>query len=90
MLLVPKANSAAASDCGAAIDWESVFCHELAHWRRRDHWTALLAELLCCALPWNPLAWLIRKRVAFLADRACDEHVLAAGCDGPNYADSLL
>lgn len=91
MLLVPPLSfSHDGSAAKARIDWESVFCHELAHWKRRDHLSALLAELLCCAVPWNPLAWMVRKRVAFLADRACDEHVLAAGCDGPNYADSLL
>ena len=51
----------------AGIDWDGVFCHELAHWSRRDHLSTLAGEILVCALPWNPLAWWSRSRLAELA-----------------------
>jgi BlaR1 peptidase M56 len=56
----------------APILWRSVFCHELAHAIRRDHWTALWAEIVVIALPWQPLAWLSRRRLAYLREQACD------------------
>jgi beta-lactamase regulating signal transducer with metallopeptidase domain len=72
------------------VDWRSVFCHELAHLRRRDHWSALWAEVLVIALPWQPLAWRSRRRLAFLREQACDDWVLAAGGEAVDYAESLL
>ncbi|MBL8878108.1 MAG: M56 family metallopeptidase, partial [Phycisphaerales bacterium] len=72
------------------VDWESVFVHELAHWRRGDHWAALLGELLIAAFPWNPLAWMMRQRIAFLADCACDEEVMRLGTSPARYAESLM
>ena len=42
-------------DLDDGLDWVSVICHELAHWRRRDHISGLIAELIVCILPWNPL-----------------------------------
>ena len=61
------------------VNWRSVFCHELAHLVRRDHWSALWAEVLVIALPWQPLAWRSRRRLAFLREQSCDDWVLAAG-----------
>ncbi len=85
-LLVPLGMSTA----DRSIDWVAIFCHELAHWQRRDHVSALFAELLVCALPWNPLAWWTRKRLGQLAEIACDDWVLASGAAGTDYAASLL
>ena len=39
----------------SAVDWVGVFCHELAHWVRRDQWSGLLAELL--VLPCPGIRW---------------------------------
>ena len=59
MLLLPEGPD------DAGIDWDGVFCHELAHWSRRDHLSTLAGEILVCALPWNPLAWWSRFLVFF-------------------------
>jgi beta-lactamase regulating signal transducer with metallopeptidase domain len=72
------------------ILWRSVFCHELAHLVRRDHWSALWAELLTILVPWQPLAWRARRRLAFLREQACDDWVLAVGGEATDYAESLL
>ena len=67
-----------------------VVCHELAHWRRRDHLSALLGEALVAAMPWNPLAWAARRRLNELAERACDAWALSSGEAPADYAESLL
>ncbi len=74
----------------SAIDWVAIFCHELAHWRRLDHMACLGGEILVCVLPWSPLAWWARTRLAQLGELACDDWVLACGSTGTEYAASLL
>ncbi len=74
----------------APVDWVGVFCHELAHWLRRDQWSSLLGEVLVCALPWHPLAWLAKHRLGQLSELACDDWVLATGLPATDYAESLL
>ena len=70
--------------------WTGILSHELAHWKRRDHYAALLGELLICCLPWHPLAWWARRRMSQLSELACDRWVLACGQPAEVYADSLL
>ena len=75
---------------GSPVDWAGIFCHELAHWKRRDHVAAFLAELTVCALPWNPLAWWAKARLGQSSEMACDDWVLAGGGSAADYAESLL
>jgi len=72
------------------VNWISVLCHELAHWKRRDHISGLLAELMVCVFPWNPLMWWAKRRLVSLSEQACDDWVLASGQVDTNYAQSLL
>jgi len=72
------------------IDWAGVLCHELAHYKRRDHVTGLLAELTVYILPWHPLLWWAKLRLISLSEHACDDWVVAAGRPGTDYAESLL
>jgi len=76
--------------CEGVTDWVGVFCHELAHWKRRDHLSGLFAELLTAALPWHPLTWWVKKRLMVLSEQACDDWVVAGGQAGVEYAESLL
>jgi len=86
VLLVQKVGEATWNDC----DWAGVFCHELAHLRRRDHLSGLFADLLAAAIPWHPLPWWARERLSQLSEEACDDWVLAGGRSGVDYAESLL
>jgi beta-lactamase regulating signal transducer with metallopeptidase domain len=86
VLLMQKA----ISDSQEGTDWMSVFCHELAHWRRRDHLSGLFAELLAAVLPWHSLLWWARGRLLKLSEQACDDWVLATGQSGVDYAEILL
>jgi len=71
-------------------DWAAVFCHELAHVKRRDHVVGLFAELLICLAPWHPLLWCARKQLLRFSEEACDDWVVAGGQIGVDYAESLL
>ena len=83
ILLIP-------AQAGEHIDWDSVVCHELAHWKKRDHLSGLWAELMVCVLPWNPLSWLAQRRLVRLSEEACDDWVMASGQVGTRYARTLL
>ena len=75
---------------GDSTDWVSVLCHELAHYKRGDHISGLLAELAVCILPWNALLWWAKARLVRLSEEACDDWVVATGRPGPDYAKLLL
>jgi len=72
------------------VDWVGIFCHELAHLKRRDHLSGLFAEILAALFPWHPLLWWTKARLAKLSEQACDDWVLAAGQSGVDYAETLL
>jgi TonB family protein len=64
--------------------------HELAHVKRRDNWTALLA-LFAQALYWfHPLVWWLAARLREQQELACDDRVLASGAEPGAYAEFLV
>jgi len=68
----------------------TVLLHELAHVRRADCLTQLLAEV-AVALHWmNPLVWLAAARMRVDREYACDDLVLRDGARASDYADELL
>lgn len=67
-----------------------VLLHELAHVKRADCLTHLLAQA-ACALHWiNPLTWMAARRARTERERACDDLVIAHGTRGTDYADALV
>lgn len=77
-------------DRWSAAQLDAVLTHEGAHARRRDplvQWFALLNR----AIFWfHPLAWWLERRLANLAEEACDAAVIRAGHSPQDYCDYLI
>lgn len=78
-----------------AADWSAVQCrvvllHELAHARRFDCQTQLVAQLARALFWFNPLVWLARWRMQIDREQACDDLVLTSGTKASAYAEQLV
>jgi beta-lactamase regulating signal transducer with metallopeptidase domain len=68
---------------------QAVIAHELAHLRRRDHWSRWLEMVGGVLHWWNPVYWLTRRRLRDNAELACDAWAVGQ-TDRRVYAEALL
>ena len=68
---------------------EAVLMHELIHVRRWDNLFGTLQMLLCCALWFHPLVWLLDRWLLAERELVCDEKVIEHGGAPQLYAGSL-
>ena len=78
-----------------ASDWAEerariVLRHELAHVRRRDWIAQMLAQVLRIVFWFNPLVWIVCRRLRLESECACDDAVLSDHTQGHEYAEHLL
>ena len=67
-----------------------VLAHEMAHIARGDWGHQLAAEALRTLHWFNPLVWLVCRRLRLESERAADDAVLALGIDAPAFAEHLV
>ena len=79
----------------AALGWaeqplREALVHELSHVRRGD-WPVQMIARAACALHWfDPLVWLLCRRLMLEAELACDDQVLRTGAGAEGYAERLV
>ncbi len=82
--LPPEAANWTADQCRA------VLLHELAHIRRHDCLSHLVAQLACACYWFNPLVWFAKYRLSTERERACDDLVLLQGMRPSDYAEHIV
>jgi TonB family protein len=80
----------AKADLWPADRLEAALAHELAHVRRMDCLTQLIAELACARYWFQPLAWFAAFQLRKERERACDDAVLSRGTKSSDYAEHLV
>ena len=80
---------------GDASEWDAERCryvlqHELAHVRRLDAGTQLVAQAASGIFWFHPLVWYAARRMRDERERACDDCVLSQGARASKYASDLL
>jgi beta-lactamase regulating signal transducer with metallopeptidase domain len=86
VICVPKA----LADELEPAEFESVLLHELAHVRRWDNLCSAAVHAIACVFWFYPPLWWIERKIAFEAERACDDLVVRWGAPRESYADAIL
>jgi len=68
----------------------AAFLHELAHIKRKDFMVFIISKLACTLFWFNPLSFVVLKKLRFEQENACDEFVVSLGLKASSYALSLL
>jgi beta-lactamase regulating signal transducer with metallopeptidase domain len=89
-LLKPRILLPAGWERWSATRLAIVLDHEHAHIARRDPLVQWLALLNRAVFWFHPLAWWLERRLAALAEEACDAAVLARGHSPADYSEQLL
>lgn len=84
-IVLPKA-----IDGWGADQLDAALLHELAHLRRGDYVTHLLAALVKAVYWVNPTVWYAGHRLEMERERACDDGVIVDRVDPVRYAEYLV
>jgi len=68
---------------------ESLVMHEYAHLARYDDWSNLVQRLIERIVWFNPLVWIVGRRIALEREVAADDAVVARTNDAKDYAATL-
>jgi beta-lactamase regulating signal transducer with metallopeptidase domain len=80
----------AGTDAWTDEERSSALFHELSHVKRADFLVMLLVRMSLAVFWWNPLSWIVCRKLRKEQEIACDELVLRAGIKPSIYAASLL
>ena len=67
-----------------------VMVHEMAHVKRIDAFTQLVAQFALALFWFDPLVWIAVHRMRVEREHACDDYVLRHGTSPSTYASDLL
>jgi beta-lactamase regulating signal transducer with metallopeptidase domain len=67
-----------------------VLVHEMAHVKRLDAFTQLIAQFSLAIFWFNPLVWVAAQQMRRERENACDDYVLTHGTKPSEYATDLL
>jgi ankyrin repeat protein/beta-lactamase regulating signal transducer with metallopeptidase domain len=78
-----------------AEDWSTeqqraVLLHEIAHIKRKDQLIQSLCHISNALFWFNPIVWILKRRLQTEQERACDDLVITMGISAPDYATHLL
>ena len=69
----------------------TLLTHELAHFRRGDHWVRVLELMVTGFFWWHPVVWWARREIEAVEEECCDARVVAAATSAPKrYAEAIL
>ena len=69
----------------------TLLMHELAHYRRCDHWVRVIELLATGFFWWHPVVWWARREIESVEEECCDAMVVAASTEVPKrYAEAIL
>lgn len=70
---------------------DALLVHELAHWKRHDHWVRWLEFLTTGLYWWHPVVWWARRELREAEEHCCDAWVVWALPDAARaYAAALV
>ena len=70
---------------------ETLIAHELAHFRRGDHWVRAFELFVSGIYWWNPVLWWARREIEIAEEECCDAWVIEQFPASPrSYAEALL
>ncbi|HZI43183.1 MAG TPA: M56 family metallopeptidase, partial [Gemmatimonadaceae bacterium] len=67
-----------------------VLVHEMAHVKRVDAFTQVIAQLAIAIFWFDPFVWIAAHRMRVEREHACDDYVLNEGTPASRYAEDLL
>ncbi len=69
----------------------TLLTHELAHFRRKDHWVRILSLMATGFFWWHPVVWWARREIEVVEEECCDALVLKSVTSPPKcYAEAIL
>jgi len=70
---------------------EAIIAHELAHFRRRDHWFRWVEWMVLGVYWWHPLVWWARNGLRKAEEKSCDAWVVwTLPSSAKSYAGALM
>jgi TonB family protein len=89
-ILRPRILLPAGAEHWSSSRLQAVLLHERAHIRRRDVAAQMLTHLIAAFWWFQPLVWIMHRRLRLESEFACDAEAICSGFRKSDYASELL